>query len=212
MGNKRIRFEPGGIYHIYNHGNADDLIFREDTNYDYFIKRYQKYIPDVADTFAYCLMPNHFHFAVRLKGKDDLFPIIKAKYPETDPQRFQNFADLFLNQFKNLLISYAKAFNKMYNRKGSLFLDNLNRKLIDSEEYFTRTIRYIHLNPVTHGFCQKPNDWQYSSYNSYLSNRPTLLFREEIIKQFGGKENFIKYHSNPQSFENFADLEHRFIT
>lgn len=40
MGNNREPFEPGSIYHIYNHGNAKDLIFREDKNYPFFLKKY----------------------------------------------------------------------------------------------------------------------------------------------------------------------------
>lgn len=209
MGNNRIQFEPGAIYHVYNHGNASDLIFREEPNYHFFLKRYQKYVPNIADTYAYCLMPNHFHLVLRLKTEDELVSFIGKKYPETDLRSFGSFADLFSNQFKNFLISYAKAFNKMYNRRGSLFLDNLNRNLIDSEEYFFQAIRYVHLNPVKHGFANSPGDWPYSSFNIHLSDTPTFLERRKVIKWFGGRASFISYHSNPQSFENFADLEQR---
>jgi len=69
MGNNREPFEPYNIYHVYNHGNAEDLIFREDTNYDFFLKKYGKYIPEIAETYAYCLMPNHFHVMVWIKKK-----------------------------------------------------------------------------------------------------------------------------------------------
>lgn len=60
MGNNRVPFEPGTVYHVYNHGNADDLIFREDKNYVFFLKKYNKYIPLVTDTYACGLMPNYF--------------------------------------------------------------------------------------------------------------------------------------------------------
>ncbi len=33
MGNKRIPFAPGKVYHAYTHGNADDDIFKEENNY-----------------------------------------------------------------------------------------------------------------------------------------------------------------------------------
>lgn len=128
IGNNREHFEPKTIYHVYKQGNAKDNIFREDTNYGFFLKRYQKYIPPITDTYAYCLIPNHFHFMVRVK--EGLKKYAKEKYPNKDPQNFRNFADLLSNQFKNFLISYAKSFNKMYNRRGSLFLDNINRKSV----------------------------------------------------------------------------------
>lgn len=47
MGNKRKSFEPQTVYHAYNHGDAEDLVFKEDTNYNFFLKKYQKYIPAI---------------------------------------------------------------------------------------------------------------------------------------------------------------------
>lgn len=41
MGNKRLPFEANGIYHVYNHGNAEYIIFKEDKNYYFFLKRYR---------------------------------------------------------------------------------------------------------------------------------------------------------------------------
>ncbi len=196
MGNKRIPFEPNTVFHIYNHGNAHDLIFREDKNYSFFLKKYRKYIPKIADTYAYCLIPNHFHFMVRMKSENQLFFHFKQKYPNKDPQSFGNFAGLLSNQFKNFLISYAKSFNKLYDRRGSLFLDNLKRKKIEDDSYYTQLIRYIHLNPVKHGLVEKPCDWPHSSYKSYLSDKTSLLKRDEVLEWFGGRKNFIKSHSN----------------
>lgn len=206
MGNKRIKFEPGRTYHIYNHGNANDLIFREDKNYRFFLKRYNNYVSQIADTYAYCLMPNHFHFLIKLKHGDELVSLIKQN-SKSNLKNSENFADLFSNQFKNFFISYAKAFNKLYGRKGSLFLDNLNRRLVETDEYIINAVRYIHLNPVQHGFVTKPEEWTYSSYNSYLSEKKSLLNRDYINRYVNSRESFLKLHSNPQSFQNFADLD-----
>ncbi len=40
----------------------------------------------------------------------------------------------------------------------------------------------------------KPEDYKHSSYYSILSDKPTLLKREEVLEWFGGKEMFVKYH------------------
>jgi len=203
MGNKRIPFDADCVYHVYNHGNAEDIIFREDKNYFFFLKRYRKYIAAIADTYAYCLMPNHFHLMVGIKSEEELNRFFKKKYPKRDPQSFPRCfgADLISNQFKNFLISYAKAFNKMYDRRGSLFLDNLNRNKIEDDHYFTQPVRYIHLNPVKHDFVNEPKQWPHSSYNSYLSDKTSLLRREEVLEWFGGRANFIASHKiNPEGF------------
>ncbi len=140
MGNKRPSSQTNTVFHVYNHGNAEDNIFREDENYHYFLKRYGHYIFPVAKTYAFCLMPNHFHFMIKVRSERELLVFYQEKYPDQYPQSFKNFADLVSNQFKNFLISYSKSFNKKYNRRGSLFLDNINRKPIKNNTYYSKLI------------------------------------------------------------------------
>jgi putative transposase len=64
--------QPGEYYHIYNRGINKDLIFFEEANYAYFIQQFKKYVSEYVDVFAYCLMPNHFHFFVRIKEVETL--------------------------------------------------------------------------------------------------------------------------------------------
>ena len=63
---------PGVIYHIYNRGNNEEDIFIEERNYNYFMKLYAKYIMPVAETYAYCLLRNHFHLMVRIKSPEEI--------------------------------------------------------------------------------------------------------------------------------------------
>lgn len=108
--------------------------------------------------------------------------------------------------FSNLFNSYTKAYNKMYSRMGSLFIPNFKRKPISSEDYLTRIIIYIHLNPIHHGFVKSPEDWSLSSYNTLLSNDKTWLKRDEVIQWFGNKDQFIKLHHqpiDPNAFKKF---------
>ena len=81
MVNNEIPLSPGNTYHIYNHANGFENIFENEGNYVYFLKKYAEFISPIADTFAYALMPNHFHFLVRIKPSDILwqnFRLIKA--------------------------------------------------------------------------------------------------------------------------------------
>jgi len=62
----------GHFYHIYNRGiNSCDL-FRKPDNYEYFLMQYDKYISPIADTYAWVLMPNHFHLLVRVKNEEEI--------------------------------------------------------------------------------------------------------------------------------------------
>ena len=197
MGNKRVLFETEKYYHVYNHGNSNDNIFIKDGNYKFFLNKFSKYIVPVANIFAYCLLPNHFHFLIQIKSENAVNKTRKT----SKTLRVYSTSDIISQQFSNFLNSYAKAFNKQNNRKGSLFLDNINRKNIDSENYLKRIIIYIHQNPVNHGFCEHINKWKYSSYNSIISNKPTNLRREEVISLFEDVDNFIYCHKTETDIE-----------
>ena len=67
MSNRRIPFSAGRYYHVYNHGNANDTIFKKEENFHYFLQKYAEYLFPILETYAYCLMPNHFHFLIRMR-------------------------------------------------------------------------------------------------------------------------------------------------
>ena len=92
--------------------------------------------------------------------------------------------------FSNLFNAYTQAFNKRYNRHGSLFEKNFKRKLINNENYLKQVLIYIHNNPVHHGFCEYPTEYAWSSYLSCISTKPTKLKRETVIDWFGDTANF----------------------
>jgi len=184
-------FEYGYVYHIYTHANGKDLIFREDENYKYFLSKLLKYIIPIAEIYAYCLMPNHFHLLIRFNDSDQVSNEDEHKY--------------LMRQFSNLLNGYAKAYNKKYNRKGSLFLDFLKRKKVDDEKYLIKLLHYIHNNPVNHGFVEDISDWKYSSYHSYINLiKESKIERTEMMQYFDRIKDFIEYHK--------SNVEYDFLT
>ena len=123
----QIPLTPGVVYHIYNRGNNGEDIFIEESNYYYFMKLYDKYITPVAETYAYCLLRNHFHLMVRIK----------------DLPGFQNLAGLEESKpaqqhFSNFFNAYTKAINKTFQRSGSLFEKPFKRKPVINDRYSKR--------------------------------------------------------------------------
>jgi hypothetical protein len=55
-------------------------------------------------------------------------------------------------------------------------------------------VRYIHNNPVKHGFCERATDWKHSSIHAYNSLKISLLERDEVMDWFGGAEAFWGFH------------------
>ncbi len=62
-----VPLQPGHYYHLYNRGNNREDLFRAERNYRYFLELYAYHIEPVAETFAYCLLRNHFHLLVKIK-------------------------------------------------------------------------------------------------------------------------------------------------
>jgi putative transposase len=180
--------EPGEYFHIYNRGANRNNIFFEERNYAHFMQLYAKYIAPVVETFAYCLLPNHFHFLVRMRldrlGLGDRVGLNPLSHRDIS------------QAFNNWLSAYAKAINKGHGRTGSLFQHHFGRLPVSSDRYFLALIHYIHFNPQKHGLVNGFREWPHSSYPSLISDKPTRLERDVVLDWFGGLEGFRKFHRN----------------
>ncbi|MFH1049584.1 MAG: hypothetical protein V1779_01495 [bacterium] len=87
-------------------------------------------------------MPNHIHFLIQIRNEKELAKIEKIN-------DYGSFEDYVMKQFSNLFSSYTQAYNKVFGKKGNLFISKFKRKLIDNENYIEQLIYYIHNNPAT---------------------------------------------------------------
>ena len=172
--------EIGRVFHIYNRGNNGESLFKEERNYYFFLKKYIQHVVPYVDTYAYCLLDNHFHLVVRIKYGDERPQGTKNRKPH--------------QAFSNWFNCYSQAINKSYNRTGSLFEKPFHRKLVLKDDYLKSVIVYVHSNPIKHGFCEDYNGWIYSSYHDYLDQRVHWIDKNFVLDLFGGKEGFITFH------------------
>ena len=195
--------KPDTTYHIFNHANGFENVFSEDDNFHFFLEKYQLYITPIAETYAYCLMPNHFHLVVRIRKQEVIEEIIRNKNNFSNNNNFSkvwNFGKVsssnienkeiekFLSkQFSNLFSSYTQSFNKVYKRMGSLFIKNFKREAILDKEHFFNAVIYTHRNPIHHGFCTAFTEWGYSSYSETIERKSKIVEADKLIKIFGSK-------------------------
>jgi REP element-mobilizing transposase RayT len=203
---KKEKLEYGKIYHIYNKGNNHEDIFSTIENYKHFLNLYDNYITPVADTFAWCLMKNHFHFLVRIKELDEI-PLMTPETFRTGQTKKPNVIYTEkkykpVNQFMHLCNAYAQDYNNRVDRCGTLFNASFGRKLIDNYQYFKRAVYYIHYNPVRHGFVKNMMDYPWSSYLTMISFKPTKIKRDVVIGWFNTVNEFIEYHNTKQDIGN----------
>ena len=191
-----IIMEVNSYYHVFNKGNNGETIFFERANYVYFLKQYDRYLTPYVATFAYCLMPNYFHLLLKV--------LPQANENDQTSKVLETFEVLVVapkptltsvqKAFKDFFISYAKSINKKYQRTGSLFQYKFKRKAVDTDAYFVKLAHYIHYNPIKASLCKHYEDWEFSSYRALISDKPTKLQRDEVLRWFGGREQFIAYH------------------
>ncbi|PIY12878.1 MAG: hypothetical protein COZ18_01075 [Flexibacter sp. CG_4_10_14_3_um_filter_32_15] len=189
--------EAGKVYHIYNKGINGENLFRSDENYKHFLKLYNHHCSCVVETYAYCLLGNHFHLLVRVK---EILPTYGDLYPEFSKDKANKKVLKTVEpsrQFAHFFTAYAQGFNKYFSpiRTGSLFQSPFKRLVVESDSYFSNLVSYIHRNPQKHGFVEDFKTYPYSSYHSHLSDKITRLDRKEVLEWFGNREEYIKFQN-----------------
>ena len=185
---------PNGIYHVFSRAVGSEKLFITESNYLYFLQKLKQHIEGVAKVYCYSLLPNHFHILIKVNDEET----ISKKYEEVKKKPYSqlqtNLSEFIMERFGNLLNAYTKAFNKMNDRKGNLFMDTMKRNKAENDDMITAFIFYIHKNAVHHGLTSEIGEWKFDSFNSFLSNHKTELLRDEVISWFGKKKDFIHFH------------------
>ena len=154
--------QTGQYYHVYNRGTAHKNIFANHENYIFLLETVKKYLKIYDLTFiAYCLMPNHYHFLIRVNAGDQISPFL---------QRLFN--------------SYSQAYNRQQNRSGTLFEGRAQYRLVDTTKYVLQLSKYIHLNPVSAGLVRLPEEWEFSNYREWIGIRNGKLVDLDFIRSF----------------------------
>lgn len=170
-----MHFENDQLYHIYNQGNNKQQIFFSHENYIFFLRHYRRTVSPFADTIAYCLMPNHFHFLIHTNNDS----IQKLKV-----------GSLTLTQLsdgiRKCLSSYAAAINKQQHASGSLFRQKTKADTVakSSADYARNIFHYIHQNPLRAKLVTDLSNWEYSSYKDYIGLRKGTLINKELAAEF----------------------------
>jgi REP element-mobilizing transposase RayT len=125
---------------------------------------------------AYCLMGNHFHFAMKVEN--------------TALSRIM----------QRILTSYVRGFNARHDREGHLFQARYKSLLCLTDTYLIALIRYIHMNPVRAALISNPAAWPWSSYRQYTVRTTSPLADTDIFFNAIGKTGA----ASSQGFERRA--------
>lgn len=228
MSIRKIELVNGEFYHVYNRGNSKQKIFLDEEDYSRFVKllylcnsEYNiNFRNDIVkkhiDAFdfergnnliyigAWCLMPNHFHLYI-FSLDTNIKPIgPKQRLGQSSGKEIGNITK-FMHK---VCTSYAKYFNKKYQRIGKLFENEFKSVHIKKEKQAKYLFSYIHLNPIkliqsdwkNFGLKNKRksiiflNNYKWSSYKDFLKiirNENKIIDNKNFpINYFEDKESF----------------------
>ncbi len=192
--------EEGNFYHIYNRGAGKASIFFTAHDHHLFINKYFYYLHVSSESFAWCLLKNHFHLLLRVRTIEEqiqTFNDVKSNFPENSfygdhynsPKPYK-----VSQQLSHLFNSYTKNINLKTNRSGTLIEGSFKRKKIMDEVHFLHIVCYIHRNPIHHRITDNYSEYPYSSYQHILSNNHPFTETGELLNRFGGVKNYIEAH------------------
>lgn len=205
----RLPFYNGNFYHVYNrtvakeHAFAFDRFIEHAVNtinfyrYPHRLKfsEYRRLSPQekskylnstgakepLVEIYAFSLMPNHFHLQIK--------------------QIQTGGVNRFISNFEN---SYAKYYNTVKRRVGSLFQDRFKSKRIKNNEEFIHVSRYIHLNPVTSGMVSYENLSSYAATSYKWYKYPYLnkfITSDLILSHFRSFEKYDEFMRNQVKYQ-----------
>jgi len=195
-----VPIEQGNYYHIYNRVAGKGNLFRANEDFTEFIERYVYYLYPCLQTFAWCLLNNHFHAMIRIRTHEEQAILYREMAEGFQSNEFHGKLDPKVKpynasrQLSHLMNSYTRYFNKKYDRSGTLIEGPLKRKKVVDQSNFYHLICYIHRNPIHHRIAKTYTDYEYCTYLDFLTDKETFVEREYVVNGFGGEMNFIQAH------------------
>jgi len=116
---------PDQFYHIFNRGNGGQNIFYQEKNYTYFLEKYKSYMLGYWDTYAYCLLPNHFHLMIKVKSAGAIIEAAKQDFTRVSRQFLKQFNPVLANgeiapdllNFQNLVNLTPEKYTQFFKAK-----------------------------------------------------------------------------------------------
>ena len=155
MASRRRYFEPGHTYHVLNRGAQRQLLFSSDEQYI----RFEELIEESLEKhplpiLTYELMPNHWHFVVRPKGKKELSGF-----------------------FQHLSGTHGKRFRVHSGTagQGHVYQDRFKSIPVQGDGHFLAVCRYVERNALRAGLVARAEDWRWSGLYRRLTGTDQWL-------------------------------------
>ncbi len=179
-----IKFGQGEFFHVFNKSIAGFGIFKDPMNCQRFIYTLDYYNNlFVKEKLSNVIRSNKYHYENLIYVRDNqkvkmlCFKIMPTHYHLVVKVNKDNVLSKYIGDVEN---SYTRFFNQKFDRKGPLWQSRFKAVRIETEEQLLHITRYVHLNAVTSRLVNLPEDWPFSSYKDFISDKKIL---KEIITE-----------------------------
>ena len=156
-------FVEGGIYHVFNRVTRGEKVFAEDSAAQHFLDVLQETKQrDEFIVLAWCIMPNHYHLAVRCVS----VPLWRS--------------------LASIQAKVTRKYNARLHVHGPFWQGRYQAKLVEDPRYLRQLLLYIHLNPVSAGIVERPGDYLWSGHRDAIRNtRTPFVDADQLLLVFG---------------------------
>lgn len=154
---------PALPHHITQRGGRRQRVFFDDSDYLAYLDLIREARAAAGvEIWAYCLMPNHVHIIAIPEREDSLARLLRVAHHR-----------------------YALRVNAAHGWRGHLWQERFHSFVMD-ESHLLAAVRYVELNPVRAGLCERAVDWQWSSVHSYLGSRQDGIVNTRPMRELVG--------------------------
>ena len=156
-------FVEGGFYHVYNRLGRGERFFEQELEAEAFVGLLRDVVErDGLTVFAWTLMSNHYHLAVRTG-------VVSLDRP-----------------IKSLQQRVTRDINTRNRVHGPLWQGRYRAKLVADQRYLDQLLIYIHLNPLNAGVVEDPAQYRWSGHRELLGRvKKPIVDVDEVLRVFG---------------------------
>jgi putative transposase len=150
---RAARAAVGGMcYHVLNRGNNRAEVFHSAADYARFVALLSEAQTKTRmEVFAVCLMPNHFHLAVRPRADEDLGVWMQW-----------------------LLTSHVRRYHQQYRTSGRVWQGRYKAFPVQDDEHLLTVMRYVERNALSANLTDRAERWLWGSL--HWRDKPAATF------------------------------------
>jgi putative transposase len=178
------------VFHVMNRGVGRRRLFDKDGDYATF----EAILAETLEKcpmriLGYCLMPNHWHFAMWPEGDDDL--------------------GLFMQR---LTVTHVTRWQKHRHvvGEGHLYQSRFKSFPVETDDYFYQLLRYVERNALRANLCERAEEWRWGSLWCRANGTPqqkSLLSDWPVPRP----RQWIDYVNRPQSEKELTAIRQSVI-